>query len=78
MKAVIKTKIKFLDMSYPENFYIKNNKAKQTNQAEHLIQKYNLQLDFSSSLGEIYVDSDFKELAQQNKEQLIRQLEILE
>lgn len=78
MRAIIKTKIKFLDMCYSENFYIKNNKAKLTQNANHLIDKHNLQLDFSSSLGEIYVDSDFKELAQQNKEQLIRQLEILE
>lgn len=65
-------------MSYPENFYIKNNKVNQTTKAEHLIQKYDLQLDFSSPLGEIYVDSDFKELAQKNKELLIRQLKILE
>ena len=78
MRAIIKTKIKFLDMCYPENFYIKNNKVNQTTKAEYLIQKYDLQLDFSSPLGEIYADSDFKELAQQNKEQLIRQLEILE
>mgnify|MGYP004552138577 CR=1 FL=1 len=78
MRAIIKTKIKFLDMCYSENFYIKNNKVKQTDKADYLIEKYNLQLDFTSNLGSIYVDSDFKELAQQNKDQLIRQLEILE
>lgn len=65
-------------MCYSENFYIKNNKVKQTDKADYLIEKYNLQLDFTSNLGSIYVDSDFKELAQQNKDQLIRQLEILE
>ena len=78
MRAVIKTKINFLEMSYPENFYIKNNKVKQTDNADYLIEKYNLQLDFTSDLGSIFVDSDFKESALKIKEKLIRQLEILE
>lgn len=65
-------------MSYPENFYIKNNKVKQTDNADYLIEKYNLQLDFTSDLGSIFVDSDFKESALKIKEKLIRQLEILE
>lgn len=78
MFAVIKTKIKFLGMCYPENFYIKNKKVRKTQNADNLIDKYNLQLDFSSPLGEIFVDSDFKELATPMKEHLIRQLEIIE
>ena len=78
MRAIIKTKIKFLDMCYSENFYIKNNNVKQTDKADYIIQKYNLQLDFTSDLGSIFVDSDFKESALKIKEKLIRQLEILE
>lgn len=78
MRAIIETKIHFIDICYPEYFYIHNSKVYKMANPNDYISKYNLVLDFESSLGKIYVDSDFKSKAQSIKQKLIRQLEILE
>ena len=68
MRAIIETKIHFINICYPEYFYIHNSK----------VSKITNPNDFESPLGKIYVDSNFKSKAKSIKQKLIRQLEIIE
>lgn len=78
MRAIIETKIHFINICYPEYFYIHNSKVSKITNPNNYISKYNLVLDFESPLGKIYVDSNFKSKAETIKQKLIRQLEIIE
>ena len=60
MRAIIETKIHFINICYPEYFYIHNSKVSKITNPNDYISKYNLVLDFESPLGKIYVDSNFK------------------
>ena len=71
MRAIIETKIHFINICYPEYFYIHNSKVSKITNPNDYISKYNLVLDFESPLGKIYVDSNFKSKAKSIKQKEI-------